>query len=130
MKSRFVGSAFYTAVFGVVFFLSLVILVAPKMAVAATLTVRAGYPQPSGAQIPLWVAAEARTDRRYGFDLQVIYISGGARLTQTVFSGDIDMAMTGELLTAADDRIHHGFSTSSPASRTSSGGMGRCPSCR
>jgi len=95
MKSRFVGSAFYTAVFGVVFFLSLVILVAPKMAVAATLTVRAGYPQPSGAQIPLWVAAEARTDRRYGFDLQVVYNSGGARLTQTVVSGDIDMAMTG-----------------------------------
>lgn len=62
---------------------------------AATLRVRVGYPQPSGAQLPVWVIPEAQTDRRYGIDVQVIYISGGARLTQTVVAGDIDMAMTG-----------------------------------
>lgn len=62
---------------------------------AATLTVKVGYPQPSGAQIPLWVIPEAGTDRRYGVNVQVIYISGGARLTQTVVAGDIDMALTG-----------------------------------
>ena len=62
---------------------------------AAPLTVKVGYPQPSGAQIPLWIIPEARVDQRYGVNVQVIYISGGARLTQTVVSGDIDMAMTG-----------------------------------
>ncbi|MBI2360356.1 MAG: ABC transporter substrate-binding protein [Deltaproteobacteria bacterium] len=62
---------------------------------AATLTVRVGYPQPSGAQLPLWVITEANADKRYGVNVQVIYISGGARLTQTIVAGDIDMGMTG-----------------------------------
>ncbi|MBI2089063.1 MAG: ABC transporter substrate-binding protein [Deltaproteobacteria bacterium] len=62
---------------------------------AAAPTVRVGYPQPSGAQLPVWVIAEAGTDKRYGVNVQVIYISGGARLTQTVVSGDLDMAVTG-----------------------------------
>jgi ABC-type nitrate/sulfonate/bicarbonate transport system substrate-binding protein len=62
---------------------------------AANATVRVGYPQPSGAQLPLWVMSEAKLDKKYGFDLQNIYISGGARLTQTLVAGDIDMATTG-----------------------------------
>jgi ABC-type nitrate/sulfonate/bicarbonate transport system substrate-binding protein len=62
---------------------------------AAPITIRVGYPQPSGAQLPLWVMSEAKLDRKYGFDLQNIYISGGARLTQTLVAGDIDMATTG-----------------------------------
>jgi ABC-type nitrate/sulfonate/bicarbonate transport system substrate-binding protein len=39
--------------------------------------------------------SEAKLDKKYGFDLQNIYISGGARLTQTLVAGDIDMATTG-----------------------------------
>ena len=38
---------------------------------------------------------EARVDQRYGLNVQTIYISGAARLAQTVVSGDIDMAMAG-----------------------------------
>ena len=64
-------------------------------AATAPITVRVGYPQPSGAQLPLWVMSEAKLDQKYGFDLQSIYISGGARLAQTLVSGDIDMATTG-----------------------------------
>ncbi len=56
---------------------------------------RVGYPQPSGAMLPIWVMAEAKLDQKYGVELQNIYISGGARLTQTVVSGDIDIAATG-----------------------------------
>ncbi|MEK7334856.1 MAG: hypothetical protein AAB222_05980, partial [Candidatus Binatota bacterium] len=67
----------------------------PQSLQGALLTVKVGYPQPSGAQIPLWVIPDAKLDQRYGLNVQVIYISGGARLTQTVVSGDIDMAMTG-----------------------------------
>ena len=57
--------------------------------------VRMGYPQPSGAMLPLWVITEAGLDRKYGFDLQNIYISGGARLTQTLVSGDVDIGSSG-----------------------------------
>jgi ABC-type nitrate/sulfonate/bicarbonate transport system substrate-binding protein len=62
---------------------------------AAPVGVRMGYPQPSGAMLPIWVMTEARLDHKYGFELQNIYISGGARLTQTLVSGDIDMASSG-----------------------------------
>ena len=64
-------------------------------AAALPATIRVGYPQPSGAMLPLWVISEAKLDQKYGFNLQNIYISGGARLTQTVVSADIDMAATG-----------------------------------
>ncbi len=64
-------------------------------AAAVPAAIRVGYPQPSGAMLPLWVINEARLDQKYGFNLQNIYISGGARLTQTVVSADIDMAATG-----------------------------------
>ena len=62
---------------------------------ASANNIRIGYPQPSGAMLPLWVMAEAKLDRKYGVDLQNIYISGGARLTQTLVSGDIELAATG-----------------------------------
>jgi len=39
--------------------------------------------------------SEAKLDQKYGVDLQNIYISGGARLAQTLVAGDIDMATTG-----------------------------------
>jgi len=68
---------------------------APAHGAAAPFRIRVGFPQPSGAQLPLWIMSEARLDQKYGFDLQSIYISGGARLTQTLVSGDIDMATTG-----------------------------------
>ena len=81
------------------FFLGWLIIAAswpPKiLAAAVPATIRVGYPQPSGAMLPLWVISEARLDQKYGFNLQNIYISGGARLTQTVVSADIDMAATG-----------------------------------
>jgi ABC-type nitrate/sulfonate/bicarbonate transport system substrate-binding protein len=57
--------------------------------------VRMGYPQPSGAMMPIWVMSDAKIDQKYGVDLQNIYISGGARLTQTLVSGDIDFATSG-----------------------------------
>jgi len=64
-------------------------------AAAAPFAVRVGYPQPSGAQLPVWVMSETKLDQKYGVDLQSIYISGGARLTQTLVAGDIAMATTG-----------------------------------
>ena len=67
----------------------------PVYSAPAPFRVRVGFPQPSGAQLPLWIMSEGRFDLKYGFELQNIYISGGARLTQTLVAGDIDMATTG-----------------------------------
>jgi NitT/TauT family transport system substrate-binding protein len=65
---------------------------------AANVPVRAGFPQLNGAQAPLWTIPEAGLDRQYGLDLKLIYIPGGARLTQTIVSGDVDVAITGGAL--------------------------------
>jgi len=82
--------------FFVVGWLAIAALLPQKiLAAPVPATIRVGYPQPSGAILPLWVISEARLDQKYGFNLQNIYISGGARLTQTVVSADIDMAATG-----------------------------------
>ena len=62
---------------------------------AAAVTIRAGYPQLNGGQTPLWLIPDTGIGRQYGVDLHPVYIAGGARLTQAVVSGDIDLAMTG-----------------------------------
>jgi ABC-type nitrate/sulfonate/bicarbonate transport system substrate-binding protein len=72
----------------------LLVLSTHALALAAA-PVRIGYPQPSGAMLPIWVMSEAKLDQKYGIELQSIYVSGGARLTQTLVAGDIDMAATG-----------------------------------
>ena len=85
--------------FATVLVLAVVLPLAPlcftRLLYAAQPVVRIGYPQPSGSQLPLFVVPVAGTDKKSGIDAHVIYISGGARLTQTLVSGDIDMAMTG-----------------------------------
>jgi len=77
----------------ILFTLSLVLLGVVNS--AAAVTIRAGYPQLNGGQTPLWLIADTAIGRQYGVDLHPVYIAGGARLTQTVVSGDIDLAMTG-----------------------------------
>lgn len=77
------------------FALAVLVLGSLNSAAAAALTIRAGYPQLNGGQTPLWLIPDAGIGRQYGVDLHPVYIAGGARLTQTVVSGDIDMAMTG-----------------------------------
>ena len=67
----------------------------PAFAAASLPVIRMGYPQPSGAMLPIWLMPDAKLDQKYGLDIQNIYISGGARLTQTLVSGDVDMATTG-----------------------------------
>src|SRR3990170_297002 len=87
MKAMFLANCLALAIFASVG--------EPAYSAPAPFSVRVGFPQPSGAQLPLWIMSEARLDQKYGFDLQSIYISGGARLTQTLVAGDIDMATTG-----------------------------------
>jgi len=62
---------------------------------AATLTIRVGYPQLNGGQTPLWNIPENKIDQKYGLDIKPVYIPGGVRLTQSVLSGSVDIALTG-----------------------------------
>lgn len=71
------------------------LLVAPLSSHSATISVSAGYPQLNGGQTPLWLIADTGIDRRYGVEIKPVLIPGGTRLTQTVVSGDIDIALTG-----------------------------------
>jgi NitT/TauT family transport system substrate-binding protein len=82
---------------GFTLFLALILLLTGA-ANAANVAIRAGFPQLNGAQAPLWTIPEAKLDRQYGLDLKLIYIPGGARLTQTIISGDVDVALTGGAL--------------------------------
>lgn len=66
-----------------------------KLLYAATFTIRVGYPQLNGGQTPLWNIPENKIDQKYGLDIKPVYIPGGVRLTQSVLSGSVDIAMTG-----------------------------------
>ncbi len=68
----------------------------------AALPIKVGYPQLSGGSMPLWVINEAKLDRRYGVDINSIYVPGGARLTQSLIAGDVDIALTGGAVVTAN----------------------------
>ncbi len=96
-KSALVGLRFRLIIF---LLFQAVVFDAPK-SLAAPLTVRVGYPQMSGGSMPLWVITEARLDRQYSVDVKPIYIAGGARLTQSLIAGDVDIALTGGAVVGA-----------------------------
>jgi NitT/TauT family transport system substrate-binding protein len=72
-----------------------VIVARPLPAAAAASSVRVGYPQPSGAMLPLWLVSEAKLDQKHGVAVQNIFISGAARMNQSMVAGDIDLASIG-----------------------------------
>lgn len=80
--------------FCVLSLLLLMLSVVQNSAVAHGQAVRAGFPQLNGGQTPLWTITEAKLDRKYGIEVRPIYIPSGARLTQTVVSRDVDIALT------------------------------------
>jgi NitT/TauT family transport system substrate-binding protein len=69
--------------------------VASGVSIAASVTVRVGYPQPSGAMLPLWLVSDAKLDQKYGVSVQNIFISGAARMNQSMIAGDVDLASIG-----------------------------------
>jgi ABC-type nitrate/sulfonate/bicarbonate transport system substrate-binding protein len=79
----------------IIFMLVLTLSSIVKSPDVAALTIKVGYPQLSGGSMPLWVINEAKLDRRYGVDINSIYVPGGARLTQSLIAGDVDIALTG-----------------------------------
>ena len=45
--------------------------------------------------LPLWLVSEAKLDLKYGVPVQNIFISGAARMNQSMVAGDIDLASIG-----------------------------------
>jgi ABC-type nitrate/sulfonate/bicarbonate transport system substrate-binding protein len=82
--------------------LALVFLGVMNSREVSALTIKVGYPQLSGGSMPVWVINETKLDRRYGVDISSIYVPGGARLTQSLIAGDIDIALTGGAVVTAD----------------------------
>jgi NitT/TauT family transport system substrate-binding protein len=66
-----------------------------RAALGADAAIRVGYPQPSGAMLPLWLVSDAKLDQKYGVAVQNIFISGAARMTQSMVAGDIELASIG-----------------------------------
>jgi NitT/TauT family transport system substrate-binding protein len=62
---------------------------------AADAPTRVGYPQPSGAMLPLWLVSEAKLDQKYGVPVQNIFIFGAARMNRSMIAGDINLASIG-----------------------------------
>ncbi len=71
------------------------LLLQSVIAQAATITIKVGYPQLNGGQIPLWVIPELKFDQQYGIDVKPVFIPGGVRLTQAAISSSVDVALTG-----------------------------------
>jgi NitT/TauT family transport system substrate-binding protein len=78
------------------FFLALGLLIClPICPAKAAVALRVGYPQPSGAMLPLWLVSDAKLDQKYGAPVQNIFLSGAARMTQSMVAGDIDLGSVG-----------------------------------
>jgi ABC-type nitrate/sulfonate/bicarbonate transport system substrate-binding protein/LysM repeat protein len=48
-----------------------------------------GYSAISTSQAPAWIAYEAGIFRKYGLDVQLIFVESGSRTVQTLISGDV-----------------------------------------
>ena len=54
--------------------------------------IRVAYSSISGNMAPAWVAYEQGFFRKYGLDVQLVFIDGGSRVVQTLVSGDVTAA--------------------------------------
>jgi NitT/TauT family transport system substrate-binding protein len=54
--------------------------------------IRITYTAISGSQLPTWVAYEQGFFRKYGLDVQLIFVEGGSLGVQTLVSGDVTAA--------------------------------------
>jgi NitT/TauT family transport system substrate-binding protein len=86
----------------IILMLALALSAIAKSPDVAALPIKVGYPQLSGGSMPLWVINESKLDRRYGVEINSVYVPGGARLTQSLIAADVDIALTGGAVVTAD----------------------------
>ena len=74
--------------FGLVACLEIVGLASLSFAALEPEKVKIIYSSLTGAYAPLWIAVEKRLGRKYGLDLESVYIGRGVRPHQLLISGD------------------------------------------
>jgi NitT/TauT family transport system substrate-binding protein len=79
----------------ILYLIALVIFLYPFAAKAADKPlekVRIAYSGVSGSQTPIWVAYEQGFFRKYGLEVELVYIEGASLVVQTLVSGDVTAA--------------------------------------
>jgi sulfonate transport system substrate-binding protein len=54
---------------------------------------RVVYSAIGSSQSPLWITHEAQIFRKYGLDVDLLYVGGGSRAAQVILSGEVPVAM-------------------------------------
>jgi len=77
------------ALFVWIFSVILALLTAPLYAAEKLEKLRAAYPAVAPGSTPSWVTAEVRIWQKYGFDVEPILVSGGARAVPALISNSV-----------------------------------------
>jgi ABC-type nitrate/sulfonate/bicarbonate transport system substrate-binding protein/LysM repeat protein len=89
MGKKFVVSSLVFCLLGFLLLLSPVALNAADRPLEK---IRIAYSAISGSQLPTWIAYEQGFFRKYGLDVQLIFVEGGSLAVQTLVSGDVTAA--------------------------------------
>ncbi len=67
----------------------------PKQTQAQLTKLRASFAGTTGYHLPIWVQKQEGLDKKYGLDLEILLIAGGARIIQTLLSGELLLTHSG-----------------------------------
>ena len=70
------------------------LLIIPAIAQGQT-KLRASFAGTTGYHLPMWVQKQEGLDRKYGIDMEILLIAGGARIIQTLLSGELLLTHSG-----------------------------------
>jgi NitT/TauT family transport system substrate-binding protein len=70
------------------------LLVVPATAQGQTKR-RASFAGTTGYHLPMWVQKQEGLDKKYGIDMEILLIAGGARIIQTLLSGELLLTHSG-----------------------------------
>ena len=70
------------------------LLIIPAIAQGQT-KLRASFAGTTGYHLPMWVQKQESLDRKYGIDMEILLIAGGARIIQTLLSGELLLTHSG-----------------------------------
>ena len=89
MVKKLLASA---ALFLILTFLSLLAIFAEA---SAQIKLRASYAGTTGYHLPIWVQKQENLDKKYGLDMELLLIGGGARVIQALLGGDLQLTHSG-----------------------------------
>jgi NitT/TauT family transport system substrate-binding protein len=66
----------------------------PAVATAPPVSLKAAFVAISSAMLPAWLGADRGIFEKYGLDVELIYISGLAKISESLVAGEIDFGIT------------------------------------